>query len=165
VATVIEKRPTGSGKIGRRRLLAAATAAGVCGAGAIAAPHLIPLAEQKLQQVALAELRSVEGVSLDAAIEAADVTRAGVKVIVVPVARLVSFLGSGALTLVEAALAGAHNALSFFHLSTTAVDALQTMVASWQTGLGSLPIALSDYADADINSAEAYLKALRKMVS
>lgn len=162
MATAIDKRPA---NVSRRRIITAAATVGVCGAAAVAAPKLVPLAEQKLQEAALAELKNIEGVSLDAAIEAAEITRAAVKVIVLPVAQLVSFLGAGALGLVNVALQGAHDALSFVHLSTSVVDSLQAMVQSWQTGLGQLPISLSAYADADITSAEAYLKALRKMVT
>jgi hypothetical protein len=61
-------------------LLVAATAVGLCGAGAVAAPRRLPLAEQGLQHAALAaaeaegELRQLEGVSLDAAIEASALT-------------------------------------------------------------------------------------------
>ncbi len=163
MATVIEKKPANN--VSRRRIIAAAATVGVCGAAAVAAPQAIPFAEQKLQAAALAELKSIEGVSLDAAIEAAEITRAAVKVIVLPVAQLVAFLGSGALGIVNLALQGAHDALAFFHLSTSVVDSLQTMVQSWQDGLNQLPISLSSYANADITSAETYLKALRKMVT
>jgi hypothetical protein len=163
VATVVQKDPTKS--VSRRRIITAAATVGVIGAAAIAAPQVVPFAEKKLQEAALAELKSLEGVSLDAAIEAAEITRAAVKVIVLPVASLVAFLGSGALGLVIIALQGAHDALSFFHLSTTIVDEMQAMVQSWSDDLNQLPISLSSYADADITSAEAYLKALRKMVT
>src|SRR5262249_21625842 len=103
-------------------------------------------------------------ISLDAAIKAAEITRAAVQVIVLPVARLMATLGSGALTLLLGALDAAHNALSLVHVSTRAVDALHSTIASWQDGLNSLPIALTSYVNADITSAEAYLKALRKVV-
>jgi len=153
-----------AGHVTRRRLLTAAAATGVCAAGALAAPRLVPLATQELQNVALGELKQLEGVSLDAAIEAAEITRAAVQVIVLPVARLMALLGSGALTLLLGALDAAHNALSLVHVSTQAVDALHATIASWQDGLNSLPIALTSYVNADITSAEAYLKALRKVV-
>jgi hypothetical protein len=165
MATASGTRPLGTRRIGRRRLLGATATVGVCGAAALVAPHLVPLAQQELKTLAVSELKNVEGVSLDAAIQGAASTRAAVKVIVLPVARLVAFLGSGALDVLLATLGGAHNALSFLHLSTSVLDALETVVTSWQSGLHALPIALSAYADADINSAEAYLKALRKMVS
>jgi hypothetical protein len=159
------KRSAPIKKIARRRLLGVAAAAGVCGAGLIAAPQLVPLAEQQVKAAALADLKQLEGVSLDAAIEAAEITRAGVKYIVVPVARLLSILGSGALNLVSAALGAAHNAMSLLHISTTVIDALSTMIQSWQQGLASLPISLDAYANADITSAEAYLKALKQVVA
>jgi hypothetical protein len=152
-------------RVGRRRLLVAATAVGLCGVGAVAAPKLLPLAEQRLQQAALAaaqgELRQLEGVSLDAAIETAELTRAAVNVIVFPVARLVAALGSGALGVLLGTLDAAHNALAFVHAPTDTVDQLRAVIASWQRGVTSLPIALDAYANADIAAAETYLKALR----
>src|SRR5262245_9450075 len=160
----MEKAKRSAGLVTRRRLLTAATATGVCAAGGLAAPRLVPLAEEELKNVALGELKQLEGISLDAAIQAAEITRAAVNVIVLPVARLMALLGSGALTLLLGALDAAHNALSFVHASTQVVDALHTAVASWQDGLNSLPIALTSYVNADITSAEAYLKALRKVV-
>ena len=162
--TTISKR-SDARHVGRRRLLAASAAVGVCGVGALAVPHLVPLAQQELKTLALGELKNVEGVSLDAAIAAAEITRLAVKVIVLPVAQLIAFLGAGSLGLLVDALEAAHNTLSFLHLSTTVIDALATVVRSWQNDLSSLPIGLASYANADINSAEAYLKALRKMVS
>lgn len=163
--TVQTKQGPGSPLVRRRGLLTAAVvAAGACAAGAVAAPHVVPLAEQEARALALSELKQLEGVSLDAAIEAAEITRTAVRVIVLPVARLVAFLGGNALDLLLAALDGAHNALSYLHLSTESVDALHGVIASWQDGVTSLPIALAAYANADINSAEAYLRALKKLV-
>jgi hypothetical protein len=58
----------------------------------------------------------------------------------------------------------AHNALAFVHTSSTAIDQLHAVVASWKAGLSALPIALNAYSNADISSAEAYLRALKKRV-
>lgn len=155
-------------RVGRRTFLAVA-GLGACGAGALAAPHVAPLVEQNLQQaafnVAAGELDQLEGVSLDAAIEAAAITAAAVRVIVVPVARLVAALGTGALGLLLSVLDAAHNALAFVHVSTTPLDLLRGVIVSWQAGLASLPIALDTYATADIKSAEAYLMALKRKVA
>jgi hypothetical protein len=150
---------TGS-RFPRRALVTTAVAAGLGGV-VIAAPRVVPVMEQRVEQAALGEL---EGVSIDAALEAAEITRAAVQVIVVPVANLVALLGSGALTLVLDTLQGAHDALAFVHISTTVVDRLRTVVASWQAGLTALPIALETYATADIKGAETYLRALKRMV-
>ncbi len=105
----------------------AATAVGLCGAGAVAAPRLLPLAEQGLQHAALdaaqGELRQLEGVSLDAAIKASELTRAAAHVIALPV----------------------HTGLSLVHAPTNTVDQLRVVVASWESGIDTLPIALDAY--------------------
>ena len=66
-------------RVGRRAFLALA-GLGACGAGAIAAPHIAPRAEQGIEQAALnvaaGEFDQLEGVSLDAALEAAQITAA-----------------------------------------------------------------------------------------
>ncbi|HKS70185.1 MAG TPA: hypothetical protein VJQ45_07180 [Ktedonobacterales bacterium] len=156
-------------RIARRALITTVAAASVCAAGAVAAPYVVPAVETKLEDAALSaalkELTQLEGVPIDAAIRAAEITRAAVGVIVLPVARLVALLGSGALALLLRSLDAAHAALAFIHADTTGVDALRTVVASWQVGIGSLPIALDAYLTADITSAEAYLKALKKLMA
>ena len=144
----------------RRALITTAVVAGIGGV-VVAAPRLAPVVEQKAEQAAIGEL---EGVSIDAALTAAEITRAAVEVIVVPVARLVADLGSGALDVLLGSLELAHNALAFVHASTAAVDQLHAVVASWNAGLTALPIALNAYATADISSAETYLRALKKRV-
>jgi len=155
--------------IGRRALLGTTlAAAALCAAGAAASPVLIPAAEDRLRQAALdaalGELQQLEGVPIEAAIRAAELTRAAVRVIVLPVARLIALLGSGALSVLLGALTTAHNAVAFIHGDTTGVDALHSVVASWQSGLSTLPVSLDAYLNADITSAEAYLKALKRLM-
>ncbi|MFI5273003.1 MAG: hypothetical protein ACHQ4H_08240 [Ktedonobacterales bacterium] len=155
-------------RIARRALITTVAAAGICAAGAAVAPRLVPAVEQDLQQAALntalGELNQLEGVTIDAALRAAEITRAAVSVIVLPVARLMALLGTGALNVLLRALDGAHVAVSFVHGDTTAVDALRTVVASWQIGITALPISLNAYLTSDITSAEAYLRALKKLM-
>jgi hypothetical protein len=154
-------KSTGKGsRFPRRALVTTAIAAGLGGA-VVAVPRVVPAVEQRMEQAAVGEL---EGISIDAALEAAEITRAAVQVIVLPVANLVALLGSGALDVLLGALQLAHTALGFIHASTEAVDQLHTVVASWKAGLTKLPIVLSAYSSADIGSAEAYLRALKKQV-
>jgi hypothetical protein len=68
----------------------------------------------------------------------------------------------GGLGILVAVLDAAHHALAFVHVATTPLDLLRGVIASWQAGLASLPIALDTYATADITSAEAYLTALKR---
>jgi hypothetical protein len=156
-----DKSMSNGSRFPRRALVTTAVAAGLGGAAVVAALRVVPSVEQRVEQAALGEL---EGVSIDAALDAAELTRAAVEVIVVPVANLVALLGSGALGLVLGTLEVAHNALAIVHASTTEVDQLHIVVASWQAGLTALPIALNAYATADITSAETYLRALKKTV-
>lgn len=153
----------------RRRAFLAATTVGVCGAGALAAPHVAPYVQDRIHQAELdalgGEISNLEGVSLDAAIQAAEITRAAVQVIVLPVARLASAVGSGGLGLVLRSLGIAHAALSLAHAPTAPLDDLRAVVASWQQGMNALPIALTTYASADITSAEVYLKSLKRQVT
>ncbi len=154
-----------STRISRRGLLALG-ATGACAATALGTTKLVPYAEQRVlnyeRDQVLKELGNLEGVSLDAAIQAAEITRAVVKVIVVPLARLVGALGGGALDALLAAVTGARNVAATLHLPTTLLDDLVTLFTSWRDGANSLPISLDRYATADINSAETYLRALKE---
>lgn len=153
--------------VGRRAFLATAATVTACGAGALAAPKLIPALESRAQDMARAamldELGSLEGVSLDAAIQAAEITRAAVKILVLPLARFVALVGAGALALLQKALELAHNMLSLVRLDTSVLDAFRSVVTSWQGGVASLPIALDRYTTADIDSGEKYLRALKRL--
>lgn len=164
-----QERPSTNGTHLSRRALLAASAIGLCGATAVAAPRAVPAVEQRLQDAALdaglGELRQLEGVSLDAAIRAAEITHAAVNVIVLPLARFLATLGAGALGLLLSALDAARGALALLHLPTATLDAFRDVVASWQAGVGALPIALDAYLTADISSAETYLKALQRRMA
>lgn len=153
--------------VGRRVFLATAATVTMCGAGALAGPKAIPMLESKAGDIGRAafmqELGNLEGVSLDAAIRAAEVTHAAVKILVLPLARFISAMGTSALALVLKAFELAHNAMTLMRLDTTILDAFKSVVQSWQSGVASLPIRLDAYATADIESAEKYLRALQRM--
>jgi hypothetical protein len=156
-----DSKPMSKGtRFPRRALITTAAVAGIGGV-VIAAPRVAPIVVQRVGQGAIGEL---EGVSIDAALEAAQITRAAVQVIVLPVADLVAILGGGALDVLLGSLELAHNALAVVRASTAAVDQLHALIASWKAGLTALPIALNAYSNADISSAEAYLRALKKHV-
>jgi hypothetical protein len=152
-----------------RRALLTLGALGVCGGAVVAAPRVAPVVEQHLKDAALDagldELRQLEGVSLDAAIRAAEITRAAVSVIVLPLARFIALIGTGALSVLLAALDAARFALGAVHVSTTTLDQFRAVVASWQIGLSALPISLDAYVSADITSGENYLKALKRRIA
>lgn len=162
-----QPRKRGKTGVGRRALFTTAAAATICGAGALAAPKLIPILESKAQDMSrtalLNEVGSLEGVSLDAAIRAAELTRTAVKIIVLPLARFVSAVGTGGLSVLLKVLELAHNAMALLHLNTFVLDAFRDVVTRWQNSISSLPIALDAYTTADIDSGERYLRALKRM--
>jgi hypothetical protein len=73
-------------------------------------------------------------------------------------------VGGGALSALLGAIDAARAALAAVHLPTTVLDQFRLVVASWQTSLTGLPIALEAYLTADIQSAESYLKTLKRMI-
>lgn len=152
---------------GRRAFVVGATTGILCGVGAVVAPRAIPALEAQAQALArtavLDELGQLEGVSLDAAIRAAELTRQAVAVIVLPLARFVALIGAGALDLLLKSVDAARAAMSILHLSTTLLDAFRDVVVSWRRGVSALPITLDRFLTADITSAETYLRALKRL--
>jgi hypothetical protein len=174
--------PRQGGKVARRVLLTAGGLA-LCAGGVAATPFLLDQAKKytedqlanafdagvaNARQALLNDLAQLEGVSLDAAIEVATLTKLLVTYIVLPVARLVAAIGSGGLNLLIQAVSAAKNALGLIPGSGQYQQVLQhliDMLQSWRTGVALLPNALSTYANADITSAESYLMALKKMIA
>lgn len=168
----------GSGKLGRRALIGAA-AVSVCAAGVA----LAPTAEKALQeaskkaiddayaagiaagrQALLSELAQLEGVSLDAAITVAEVTRMAVLYIVRPVSQLFATIVGDALGLLLDGLSSAQSHLAGINVHISQLDQLTSLLTQWKTGVTQLPIQLTDYATHDIDSAENYLKSLKKQI-
>ena len=154
-----------SSAVGRRALLAVA-ATGVVGVTALAIPQVRNSLEQEataLGRQALAhELASLEGITLDEAIKAAEITQAAVRFLVLPLAQLVATIGGDGLMVLLSALTTATHVLSSVDITVAGLSGLRDTVASWHEHIASLPIALTSYATADIASAEAYLTTLKK---
>jgi hypothetical protein len=168
----------GSGVLGRRALIGAA-ALSVCAAGVA----LAPTAEKALQQASkqaiddayaagiaagrqalLSELAQIEGVPLDVAIQVAEWTRMAVLYIVRPVASLFATITGDALGALIAAINSAQSHLASINVHISQLDQLKSLLTEWQTNVKQLPIEITQYATADIDSAENYLKALKKHI-
>ena len=138
----------------------------VCGVTALAVPQLRNTLEQDataLSRQALAhELTSLEGVTLDDAIQAAEITEAAVRFLVLPLAQLVATLGGDGLAVLLSGLTTATHVLGSVHVTIAGLSGLRNTVASWHSHISSLPIALISYPTANITNAEAYLTALKK---
>ena len=84
------------------------------------------------------------------------------RLLVLPLAQLIATLGGDGVAVLLAGLTLATQVLSSVHIRGGRARGLRDTVASWHEHLASLPIALTSYATADIASAEAYLKMLKK---
>ena len=167
-----------SGKLGRRALVGVA-AVSVCAAGVALTPSAERIAQQVGQQAIdqayaagiaagrqalLSELAQLEGVPIDAAIEVAKLTRLAVLYIVKPVAQLFATIAGDALGGLIAALTSAQQHLASINVHIAQLDQLKSLFSEWQQGVESLPVALTHYATADIDSAENYLNSLKKQI-
>lgn len=166
------------GKLGRRALVGVA-AVSVCAAGVALTPTAERLAQQVGQaaidqayaagiaagrQALLGELAQLEGVPIDAAIEVAKLTRLAVLYIVRPVAQLFATITGDALGGLVAAINSAQSHLASINVHIDQLDQLKSLFSEWQKGVEQLPVALTHYATADIDSAENYLKSLKKQI-
>ncbi len=177
-ANATAKGSANAGKLGRRALVGVA-AVSVCAAGAALTPTAERLAQQVGQQAIdqayaagiaagrqalLGELAQLEGVSIDAAIQVAELTRKAVLYIVRPVAQLFATIAGDALGAFIDAISSAQSHLASINVHITQLDQLKSLLTQWQQGVQQLPISLTDYATHDIDSAENYLKALNKQI-
>lgn len=155
------KATSTGGKLGRRALLTTATL-GVCAVGAgVVVTKGGDIASHEMDVLLQHELGSLEGVAIDDAIKAAELTEKAVQVIVLPVARLASTLGSGVLTLWIDALSRAQQGLGIINIHIDALVNMQTMFTNWQSGVNDLPVTLDKMSSADYTSATKYLKSLK----
>jgi len=158
-----------------RRALLATAGLGVCGAAVVGTPIAIGAAEKAIQDAAdkafqagidtiLSEIETIEGIAVQDAVAIAELTRLAVRFIVVPLAQLVSAVGGTALDGLQSAVDLARDALSKIGQSNSVLDQFSGVLKTWRGSIGQLPKSLSDYANADIDGAETYLKSLQKKI-
>ncbi len=172
----------GGGKVARRVLLTAGGLA-LCGGAVALSPIAINKAGQytadKIDQALAAgaanarlalvhELENLEGVSIDAALGVANLTKLAVKFIVGPAAAVMAVLGTSALNVLISALETVIAGLGFIPGGgglQSPLQHLHDMLVAWRLNVTSLPRQLSDYLNWDIDSAEKYLIALQNRIN
>lgn len=177
--TALPPKPGGSGKFARRALLATA-GIGVCAAAVEAAPLIADRAKQyteaELQaavnnaiqegrNLALQELRTLEGVSIDVALLVAGATLWATQHIFTPLANLVALIGGDALGVLASLVGTAADAASKVGVDVTFLRDLVTTLTTWRTALQALPSALGAQSTADLTNAETYLTALQTKIN
>jgi hypothetical protein len=169
------------GKLGRRLLLTAGGLA-LCGGAAALTPTAINMAQRytedqiqaafaagasQARATLLRELADLEGISIETALGAALLTQLAVNALVLPAARLVVALGSGALDILINALAFVINGLGYIPGGAqvaTPLRYLHDMLSTWRLNLANFPNDLGTAANWDITSAEKYLVALQAKI-
>lgn len=162
--SAVENKLHAETHVGRRALLGLAATTGICGLGAVAAPQIKQEVDKLEREALLRELSQLEGIPIDAAIAAAELTQAAVKLIVLPLARLLAFIGGNALNTLIGSLDNARTIAAGLHVTIPWLNELRALLASWRDNVEQLPITLTAIATADINSAETYLKALKQQI-
>ncbi len=170
----------------RKMLLIGAAAAGTAVAGyelLPKVPHALEQAgtnvEHQLQQafnngVAAGEeavrkefinaLDTMEGVSLDAAIGAARLTRVAYDVFVSPLVTLAATVADDFLSITLAALIKARSWLQQINADNATLAALQSVLQNWEKQAHTMPKKLQTITETDLDGAQAYLAALQRKI-
>ncbi|HET8912445.1 MAG TPA: hypothetical protein VFN23_13320 [Ktedonobacteraceae bacterium] len=175
--------------ISRRKFLWGAGAAAIVGTG-IAAAELGPKVPQALSTASsnvehqiqqafndglakgaeearkelLNSLDSIEGVSLDAAIGAAKLTRAAYDVFVSPVVTLAATITGDFLDVTLRAYKTARGWLRNIGQDNSTMGALQTVLETWLKQVQDMPKELQKITDTDLDGAQSYLNALKQKI-
>jgi hypothetical protein len=173
--------------LSRRKLLIGAVAVG---GGAIAAYELAPHLPQALEQAGtniehqlqdafnkglaaggeavrkelINSLDTLEGVSLDAAIGAARLTRIAYDVFVSPLVTLAATIADDFLSALLGALTTARKWLNQIGADNATLAALQAVLQSWVNQVQNMPKKLQTITDTDLDGAQAYLAALQRKI-
>lgn len=106
-------------------------------------------------------LDSMEGVSLQAAVEAAHLTRMAYDVFVSPLVTLAATITGDFLTVTLRALQTARGWLARIYQDNDTLAALQTVLQTWIKQVNSMPKKLQTITDTDLDGAQAYLRSLQ----
>jgi len=182
------RRPGERGKIRRRVLLGLGI--GAVAAGGIAAYELVPRIPGALSQAGtniehelqnafnngvaaganaarkefITALDSVEGVSLQAAIDSARLTRLAYDAFVSPVVTLAATITGDFLNVTLRALIAGRGWLARINQDNDTLAALQTVLQTWVQKVNEVPEQLQSITDTDLDGAQSYLRGLQHTI-
>ena len=179
------ERKRGRRKLRRRALLAGGgvvAAAAVCCSAVEFGPGLLQKAgeytkaevDQAFQagiaagrQAILNDLKQLEGISIQAAIDISDVEQSMFDKIVIPVAQLVATITGDALGILANAVSEARTKLAQINITIGVLDNLYTLLTTWRNNLPDPTIlnAYANYTDSQIQAARTYLRALQQRIN
>src|SRR6266567_3096811 len=106
----------------------------------------------------------MEGVSLDAAIGAARLTRVAYDVFVSPLVTLAATVADDFLSISLAALIKARSWLQQINVDNATLAALQSVLQNWVKQVNTMPKKLQTITETDLDGAQAYLAALHRKI-
>ena len=116
---------------------------------------------EQVRKEFLTALDSVEGVSLDAAIEAAKLTRTAYDVFVSPLVTLAATVTGDFLSITLRAVQTARSWLGRIYQDNATLNALQIVLQTWVNQVNSMPKHIQTITDTDLDGAQAYLRGLQ----
>ena len=182
------KKKKKKGLLSRRKLLVGAV---VVGGGAVAAYELVPkiphalesagsniehqlaqafqngvaAGEQAVRKEFLNGLDTLEGVSLDAAIGAAKLTRTAYDVFVSPIVTLAATIADDFLLALLNALITGRKWLATINADNATLLALTNILQNWVDQVKNMPKKLQTITQTDLDGAQTYLHGLQKMIA
>ena len=120
--------------------------------------------EEAVRKEFINALDTMEGVSLEAAIGAARLTRVAYDVFVSPLVTLAATVADDFLSITLAALTKARSWLQQINADNATLAALQSVLQSWVKQVNTLPKKLQTITETDLDGAQAYLAALKRKI-
>ena len=120
--------------------------------------------EEAVRKEFINALDTMEGVSLDAAIGAARLTRVAYDVFVSPLVTLAATVADDFLSITLAALIKARSWLQQINADNATLAALQSVLQSWEQQAHTMPKKLQTITETDLDGAQAYLAALQRKI-
>ena len=110
-------------------------------------------------------LDNLEGVSLDGAIGAAQLTRTAYDVFVNPIVTLAATVTGDFLKVTLSALITGRGWLQAIQHDSPTLAALQNVLETWVTQVSKMPMQLQAITDTDLDGAQSYLRALKRKIA
>jgi hypothetical protein len=120
--------------------------------------------EEAVRKEFINALDTMEGVSLEAAIGAARLTRVAYDVFVSPLVTLAATVADDFLSITLAALTKARSWLQQINADNATLAALQAVLKNWVDQVHTMPKKLQTITETDLDGAQAYLRALQRKI-
>lgn len=110
-------------------------------------------------------LDNLEGVSLDGAIGAAQLTRTAYDVFVNPIVNLAATITGDFLKVILSALITGRGWLQAIQHDSPTLAALQNVLETWVTNISKMPAQWQAMTDTDLDGAQSYLQGLKRKIA